>query len=425
MAPNLRVAAAPFKLHLDYPGDVRLIGYQLTQVKERFIAGDLFWEKLASGQSKDTVKPIIRAFASNGTLLGNTTVDFPLPADLLPETSVFKDHFQVTFDAPPDNWVWLGVILEEDANLPNNASGETESGIIAAVPLNPTSSVFDEPGSTLFGLPTILAGQIHPVGRSIPIQFSWQSPPRTITNTNLRLNLLDSTGNGVAQQQYQLQNQSDSHSASSKPMIQHITYCFPTPATLPAGEYQLSFSLHPQGMLMDENQVTVEQILKPLQLINQESSASITICQLLEADISRRYEASSPQFPIDKSLTEAVKLAGYDLSIIPQAASLQAKVVLHWAAQTNVADDYQVMLQLLDSGGQAVVTHSSSPAYGFRPTSTWLEGEWILDEHLLELPVLASGDYQLRLMLSDSQTNRVVENVLGLPYLVLQGVHIP
>ena len=36
----------PVNLHLNYPGNVRLVGYQILEATPDFIKGELFWEKL-------------------------------------------------------------------------------------------------------------------------------------------------------------------------------------------------------------------------------------------------------------------------------------------------------------------------------------------------------------------------------------------
>jgi len=129
------------------------------------------------------------------------------------------------------------------------------------------------------------------------------------------------------------------------------------------------------------------------------------ICSLLQADIPRRYRAATPQTPLETPITEAITLKGYDLSIIPGADSMMARLVLHWYAENLNNTDYQVTIQLLSDSGQSVISQTGHPVDNTRPTSSWLKGEWILDKHILQVPPLSPGRYQLTVSLTNSNTD--------------------
>jgi hypothetical protein len=151
-----------------------------------------------------------------------------------------------------------------------------------------------------------------------------------------------------------------------------------------------------------------------------------SICDLIQDKFPRRFEPSSPVHPLDVLFTNEIKLSGYDLSIIPQSESVLASIILHWTAQANIKQDYQVLLQLLDARtGLAVIEHTGSPQHDQRPTSTWLQDEWILDEHVLTVPALPPGIYDLDLTLLDEETGRPVFNSRGQAALTLQEIQIP
>jgi hypothetical protein len=169
----------------------------------------------------------------------------------------------------------------------------------------------------------------------------------------------------------------------------------------------------------------VERVAAPLRLIAAQARPSTTICNLIESNFPRRYQPAVPQHPLEVQLTGEIKLAGYDLLVVPQSNSVLASVILYWTAQANVTHDYQVSVQLLDAAGQPLIGHSDVPKHGTRPTSTWLQGEWLLDEHALALPVLAPGSYRLSISLLDAQTGRPLEIGTGQTTLTLQDVQIP
>ncbi len=150
-----------------------------------------------------------------------------------------------------------------------------------------------------------------------------------------------------------------------------------------------------------------------------------TICTLLQADVPHRYRPSKPRNPRETPLTEAITLMGYDLSIIPAADSMTARLVLHWHTQNSVNTDYNITVHLLNTAGQPVITQISQPVNNTRPTSTWLVGEWILDEHILQVPPLPPGRYQLVLALTDPSTDAPVQIKPNQIHLILQDVQIP
>jgi hypothetical protein len=69
---------------------------------------------------------------------------------------------------------------------------------------------------------------------------------------------------------------------------------------------------------------------------------------------------------------------------------------LYWRAVSLLDQDYTVFVHLLDSTGKLIAQADSQPRSGAYPTSAWLAGDVIQDEHTLSLPAdLAPGDYTL------------------------------
>ncbi|MBN1887212.1 MAG: glycosyltransferase family 39 protein [Thermoflexales bacterium] len=114
-----------------------------------------------------------------------------------------------------------------------------------------------------------------------------------------------------------------------------------------------------------------------------------------------------PQHPVSYSLSDAIKLIGYDLQ--GQAsidggpgspAKLQAgrpiSLTLHWQAQSGgtgdytggeyTRGDYTVFVHALDEHGQVAAQGDGKPCGGEYPTSSWIEGEAVADTHVLALP---------------------------------------
>ena len=76
---------------------------------------------------------------------------------------------------------------------------------------------------------------------------------------------------------------------------------------------------------------------------------------------------------------------------------------LLWSADATPRRAYKVFLHLLDETGQVVAQRDGEPGGGARPTTGWMAGELVTDNHGLLLPPdLPPGDYTLRLGLYDA-----------------------
>ncbi len=298
-------------LHLDFPGHVRLVGYEIHQADANQLVGVLIWEKLPGDKPRYAIEPIVRAFDADIELLGNTTIERPLPAEMLPAGSVFQDEFTLDLNGTDAGWVWLNVgIAEEPNQAPLDASGNPNPGMIAAV------------------------------------QLTNDPEPSFVTMSD-------------------------------------VAAC---------------------------------------ETVLQQQAMTGSVCEFLSDTVTRRYEPTAPSQALQVEVGEGIQLAGFDLSIIPQSDSILARVLLHWHAPQRVTKEYQVLIQLFDANNQPLVTHLDTPYQGERPTSTWLAGEWLVDEHVITVPPLASGLYKLGLNLIETETQTLLPSP---DPLILQELPIP
>ncbi|MGD2050378.1 MAG: glycosyltransferase family 39 protein, partial [Chloroflexota bacterium] len=125
--------------------------------------------------------------------------------------------------------------------------------------------------------------------------------------------------------------------------------------------------------------------------------------------------------PLEADIGDLIRLEGAYVTVNGQPASLPAplsdgspvqlqpedrvEVSLVWQALSEIPADYTVFVHLLDEGGHLVSQHDGVPANGTRPTSTWDEGERILDKHRLTMPAdLPDGMGTLIVGMYDSNT---------------------
>lgn len=88
---------------------------------------------------------------------------------------------------------------------------------------------------------------------------------------------------------------------------------------------------------------------------------------------------------IDGDLAETRFVAGSTISL-----------TLHWQAHAAMTTSYNVSVHVLDVEGNLVAQSDSIPGDGAHPTTNWLPGETVADQHQFVLPdSLATGRYEL------------------------------
>lgn len=103
-----------------------------------------------------------------------------------------------------------------------------------------------------------------------------------------------------------------------------------------------------------------------------------------------------PQHPLSVEFDEAIKLVGYDYVDTASAGSA-VRIKLHWEATGEPLRDYIAFVHLWEPGDPGpLAQHDSEPRMGWYPTSVWMEGDYIPDEHTLHIPEeLPVGTYGL------------------------------
>lgn len=108
---------------------------------------------------------------------------------------------------------------------------------------------------------------------------------------------------------------------------------------------------------------------------------------------------------IDAVPEPAIELHGYRLQATPQALRL----TLRWLAKAYVDADYTVFVHLvpLEGDDKALSQGDAPPLSGRWPTSLWVPGQVLDDEHVVPLPAdLPPGAYSLLVGLYDADTGQ-------------------
>ena len=103
--------------------------------------------------------------------------------------------------------------------------------------------------------------------------------------------------------------------------------------------------------------------------------------------------------PVHQGLAPEVMLLGYTPPAQVLTPDAPAWLMLYWQALAQ-PPDYQVLLRLLDQGGQEVARWQGRPAHGGYPTANWRRGEIVQDVWALQPPPhVPVGRYDLELSL--------------------------
>jgi hypothetical protein len=120
----------------------------------------------------------------------------------------------------------------------------------------------------------------------------------------------------------------------------------------------------------------------------------------------------NPQVHQDVRFGTVANIVGYDLTQDTAARALQLR--LYWRAVTETETAYKVFVHIIPRDGQTpLAQHDSQPANGNLPTTAWVKGEYITDDHLISLTAVPPGDYRVLVGLYDPATGVRVHAFAG------------
>ncbi len=125
-----------------------------------------------------------------------------------------------------------------------------------------------------------------------------------------------------------------------------------------------------------------------------------------------------PSHPVNYQLGPAIRLLGYDIEQRREGGEEALELMLYWQADETPEADYTVFIHLLDGEGQLVGQADGPPLGGEYPTSWWLPGQVVLDQHIVRLGV-EGGSLQVQTGLYDLST------LLRLPVYDAEGQRLP
>jgi hypothetical protein len=157
-------------------------------------------------------------------------------------------------------------------------------------------------------------------------------------------------------------------------------FVVPVPKDTPTGRYRIQVALYD----------THTQTRLPVS----DGIPNIQALILGDLRVTSDHPTPPPASLLEVRLGPDVRLVGVDPPKVVDPSTLA--VTLDWSADHPLKQDYTVFVQLLNGDGKLVAQSDGWPANGLLPTSSWLPGELVRDEHRLTLkPDLPTGTYHV------------------------------
>ncbi len=137
----------------------------------------------------------------------------------------------------------------------------------------------------------------------------------------------------------------------------------------------------------------------------QGQDAAIDELPLTELTVHAREHFWTPpemRFSIQARVGDVAALVGYDLDRSSLELGGALRLTLYWQPLTQVEHEYKVFTHLMDSQNRIWGQQDSIPCLGACGTTTWVEGEFIVDTYTIDLdPSAPAGEYQISVGMYD------------------------
>ena len=335
-------------------------------------------------------------------------VDVALPADLPPLTyrvylKVLDLESKRNLDLIDEHGIPLGqALLLEELPLSKSALGNTLTEVKNLL----QADIGD--GLQLLGFD--LTGTTYSQGDTLRLTLWWQTVSKPSADHLARFRLLDGKNLVVWEgEKLILPGYPPTHWQSGE--INRAIYRLTIPTDLASGEYHFQAG-------------TEDRVI------------SLTLLHV--ASREHRYDIPPMQQSLDVQFEQGITLLGYDWQALgleglnlkaPAVHSEKAiTVTLYWQAKQHISTSYKVSVQMLSADLRIIAQDDSTPVHWTYPTTAWLPGEIITDEHVLTIrPEVASGSYMLIAVLYDERSTqrlRVEQGGQSRDHVILTILHI-
>ncbi len=308
-------------------------------------------------------------------------------------THAWKVGLPVPAGTPPGSYHLSLLIYDAETQQPIGAevvardvtvTRPTSPPPIGALPIG-APLVADWPDVRLLGY-TLRAGAWR-AGDTLHLDLFWQALESASSASKLLVQIQDAHGSIVAQDEAPTTYRAAQWQRGDLIREQRDVVL---PATLAAGTYRIVV-----GWLGSDQHTRLYLTGGGDQLALREIAVSAR---------AHRFTAPSMQVPQAIRFGGLATLVGYDLVRDDSQHTLRLR--LYWRAQREIDSAYKVFVHLTTPDSSTpIVQHDGAPANDTLPTTSWVGGEYISDEHTLTLPAdMARGTYRVLVGLYDAQS---------------------
>jgi hypothetical protein len=232
-------------------------------------------------------------------------------------------------------------------------------------------------------------------GETLRVETHWSAIAEPAAEYALLLEMTDEEGEGVSR--WRLAPFTGTSSTLDWKPGQYLRgrHLLALPADLEPGRYHLQVSLvAPNGRRLLASRG------------GQVSDTPVPMGTIDLLDRPRSFVLPAVEHPVGATVGRNARLVGYDLDVSAARAGGQIRLILYWQARGPLVRPFKVFTHLIDDGKRVLTQHDAPPGGDCCPTHTWVEGEVVIDEHVLSLPAdLAEGTYHLVAGMYDEPTN--------------------
>ena len=375
----------------------------------------LYWETLAE-MEKD-YKVSLRLLDGEGHL-GAVRDAFPVldayrtdtwkPGEVIVDTH----DLDVLAGLPPDDYAVLVTMYDPDTLAP------LASSTLGTVALPPTLRL-DRAGpwdvqhrakANLGGRIRLLGhsvvGQEFKAGDEIAVTLLWQGLNRLVDEYTILLWLEDGAGLKMGETEASLSGRYPTARWQEGEIVRDWQ-SFVVPPNVEDGTYHLKMLIRARG----------EALGRLFWVVRRGS-----VLDLGQIEIKARegsFDLPAMGYPLEVQLGESVRLLGYDLEPAQGRPGEELSLTLYWQCLGTMDTSYTVFVHLLQPAGNIHAQRDSVPGQGTLPTTSWMEGEIIVDQYEMPIsPDAPPGAYTVIAGLYDATTGD------RLPVFDAEGIHL-
>jgi hypothetical protein len=246
-----------------------------------------------------------------------------------------------------------------------------------------------------------LAGDSFQPGDDLVVTLLWQALRRPLQDHVVFLQLLDGEGRLVAGRDSQPLGGSYPTSRWLRDEVVRDQQHLRLPGDIPDGDYRLIVGMYVSA----DNKERLTAIRW-----TRRSGDWVDLGMVRVKGRPRIFVPPRIENLLEAQVGNAIKLIGYDISAKALGPGDALRLTLYWQSLKGLDVSYTVFVHVIDSRGRLAAQHDGQPGLGLLPTTSWVKGEIIRDQHVIPLPgEMAPGEYLVVVGMYDPASGQRLE----------------